>query len=633
MSNTPQRIPLCYPDNFEWDREKGILVKKRKKRGKLVVCEDALEILRSIDGPICPVAVTGPARCGKSYIASQLIKPGPFDCVFQTSNKMQPQTMGIWMGTELSKKKIRKGIEVTVVVMDTEGLGAYDAYSQDDLQLFSLMSLLSSVLVYNSRGSMTAEDIKKLSWIGTLGNVIHVSQDGKTTKSQAKDFIKFFPNFMWLLRDVSMAFSVSRGDEEIEVDVKDFILEEVLKLEEETGDSIDRVKEYNAYRKALLKSFPLFDAVKLSTPAIDADVLANMDKGENRTNLSPDFLTEIDIFLDRLMRLMKPKKAWPYVGNIHGQQFAELLKEYVSEFSSSGGVLNIHSVGSRVVETLLNDVQEKALHRYHSSMDEFSKSVIPCPNHEIIYKHNDCLTKLMKYFSVKSKYITDSSRLNVYRKKLLGKIAVYSKDGHTFVSGHLKALLESNAKESRVYCKRIVDELFENKLKPLINLCQNEDSRRSINVDWEISNIEKEYKERARGPQIWQVYKGELADAIERFYAAVLKSDDDQLDAPVANFHPEVTKADEEETKNREKLEEQISNLKEEEEKTILLTMNDDIAKQRQQLSSDLEENSATILAHVNQLLKTHAALAKELQLINNKIEEENKRMREELMM
>ncbi|XP_070547980.1 guanylate-binding protein 4-like [Ptychodera flava] len=165
-----------------------------------------------------------------------MVEPRQHDCVFQTSNNMSPQTMGIWMSTNVFKKELRKGIEMTVIVMDTEGLDAYDAYSKDDLQMFSLISLLASVLVYNSTGSITAKDIKKLSWVGTLGNVIKVDEAGKATKSQVKDFIKFFPNFMWLLRDASMTFSISRGDEEIEVDIKDYILEEVLKLEDETDD-------------------------------------------------------------------------------------------------------------------------------------------------------------------------------------------------------------------------------------------------------------------------------------------------------------------------------------------------------------------------------------------------------------
>ncbi|XP_070548218.1 guanylate-binding protein 4-like [Ptychodera flava] len=166
-------IPLCYPDNYVWKRSKGVLEKKSKRRGKLVVCEDAIDFLRSIEGPICPIVVTGPHRNGKSYIASQLIEPRPFDCVFQTSSKMQPQTTGIWMSTDVFKKKMKNKAEMSVVIMDTEGLGAYNAYSQDDLQLFSLMALLSSVLVYNSRGSLTSEDIKQLSWVSTLGDMIH----------------------------------------------------------------------------------------------------------------------------------------------------------------------------------------------------------------------------------------------------------------------------------------------------------------------------------------------------------------------------------------------------------------------------------------------------------------------------
>ncbi|XP_070548161.1 uncharacterized protein PF3D7_1120000-like [Ptychodera flava] len=320
---------------------------------------------------------------------------------------------------------------------------------------------------------------------------------------------------------------------------------------------------------------------------------------------------------------MKPKKAWPYVGNIHGQQFAELLKEYVSEFSSSGGVLNIYSVGSKVVETLLNDVQEKAFHRYRSSMDDFSKSVIPCPNHEIIYKHNDCLTKVIKYFNVKSKYINDSALLDMHRKKLLERIAVYAAGG--LVGGHLKNLLSSNVKESDKYCKKIVDQLFEDKLKPLISKCENEDVRRSIDVDREISEIEKEYKGRARGPHIWQVYKKELADKITIFSAAARTADGNEEDAPY------VKEAEEEEGKEKEKEEEQMSNLKEEEKKTLRLTMKEDITKQQDQIAADLEENSTAILTQISQLLQTHAELAKELQLVRDHMEKESKAMKEEL--
>ncbi|XP_070547966.1 guanylate-binding protein 4-like [Ptychodera flava] len=217
-------------DNFKWNRDEGELVRCGKTRGKLVVCEEALDVLRSIDGPICPVTVTGPARTGKSYLASQLIEPRPFDCAFKTSNQMQPETMGIWMSTDVFKKTLGNGEEVTVVVLDTEGLGAYDANSQDDVHLFTLICLLSSVLVYNCRGTMTGEDLMKLSLVGALDKVIRGDEVGYSDKPKAKDFRKFFPNFLWVIRDVTLACTLRRGGKLVEVGMNEYMLKSYEEL-------------------------------------------------------------------------------------------------------------------------------------------------------------------------------------------------------------------------------------------------------------------------------------------------------------------------------------------------------------------------------------------------------------------
>ncbi|XP_070547979.1 uncharacterized protein [Ptychodera flava] len=326
-----------------------------------------------------------------------------------------------------------------------------------------------------------------------------------------------------------------------------------------------------------------------------------MHKGETRSKLEKGFLMEVDGLLDRLAILMKPKKAWPYVGNINGKQFAELLKEYVSELSSSDGVLNIHSVGSKVVETLLNDVQEKAFDKYTSKMDEFLKSALPCPNHEIIYKHKDCLDQAKKYFKVKSKYIKDFCSLKTQRKKLLENTAVYSDDGRTCVGGYLKTSLASNVKVSDAFCRKIADDLFKEKLRPLMDSYENGDSLQSIDVDLVINDVEREYKKRARGPQMWQVYKTELAEEISMFTASVSK-----LGAGNSSEKLEVMKAEEEEKKDQENVEKQMLNLKTNEEKTMRLTLKEDIVEQQKELANDLEESTAAILSQVSQLLKSH---------------------------
>ncbi|XP_070548093.1 guanylate-binding protein 2-like [Ptychodera flava] len=369
----PQCIPLCYPDNYKWDKVKGKLVEKKKSRGLLVVCEDALEIIRSIDGPICPVAITGPARCGKSYIASQLIEPRTDKCVFETSAKMKPQTMGIWMSTDVFKKTLSNGTEVTVIILDTEGLDAYNAHKEDDMLMFALMALMSSVLVYNNKGSVNAEDINKLSWISKLNKVFRWSGDGqKTTTLLENEFIKFFPNFMWLLRDVTMSFMLTRDDEDVEVDFKNYLLEEVLKLEKESIMTETKVKEANATRRALLKSFPVFDALTLPMPSLDQSVLKDMDKGKNRGRLNQAFLKEVDVFISHCGTLMKPKKAWPYVGNINGHQFTKMLQQYVSGFSKTKSI-SVDAVVTSVIDALLQEVVGLVFADYCIAMDEYAK--------------------------------------------------------------------------------------------------------------------------------------------------------------------------------------------------------------------------------------------------------------------
>ncbi|XP_070548282.1 guanylate-binding protein 2-like [Ptychodera flava] len=616
--HTPKCIPLCYPNNFEWDKEKGILEEKRKSRGKLVLCEDALEIIRSIDGPICPVAVTGPARCGKSYIASQLIEPRPQDCVFKTSHKQKPETMGIWMGTKVFKKTLVNGTDVTVIIMDTEGLDAYNAHEDDDMLMFALMSLMSSVLIYNSKGTMKGEDLQKLSWVSKLNDVFQGDDEcGRSTKIQEKDIIKFFPNFMWLLRDVTMSCSLEGedGDEQAEVDIRDYLLEEVLKLEKETAFSDKRVRELNATRRALLKSFPVFDASQLSIPSIDTSVLKDMGQGDMRERLSQTFLEDVDKFLARCGSLMKPKKAWPYVGNINGRQFADMLQQYVTGFSATNSI-NMRYVATKVIEALLGEIEELAFEDYVKAMDGYAESALPCENYEIINKHNTCLFKAMRTFNQNSKYINDAERLHQGREKLKERTAKYSEDGRQCVGGYLQTILKQNETESASFCTKLVDELLEENLK-MSN----------------ISHINKLYKELARGPQIWHVYKTVLAEKIEKISREGSEGNQSETECNVTTQLDKHLPEDpvKEEKMEKLKTEEQLIAMKEKEDETMREIVNEDLTKQEEQSDTDFNESSASIKMKVETLLRTHGDLAKELLLINAKLEEENKRLKDEL--
>ena len=58
-----------------------------------------------------------------------------------------------------------KGREFTVVLLDSEGINAATGEGLDDNQIFTLTVLLASVLIYNSQGVPTRQDLEGLEYL------------------------------------------------------------------------------------------------------------------------------------------------------------------------------------------------------------------------------------------------------------------------------------------------------------------------------------------------------------------------------------------------------------------------------------------------------------------------------------
>ncbi|KAA0703670.1 Guanylate-binding protein 3 [Triplophysa tibetana] len=116
--------------------------------GKLCVQESALQILQKIEQPVVVVSVVGLYRTGKSYLMNRLAGK---QTGFALGSTIESKTKGIWMCCVPHPTKK----ETTLVLLDTEGLGDVDkGDSKHDTNIFCLALLLSSTLVYNSRGKI-----------------------------------------------------------------------------------------------------------------------------------------------------------------------------------------------------------------------------------------------------------------------------------------------------------------------------------------------------------------------------------------------------------------------------------------------------------------------------------------------
>uniref|UniRef100_A0A674IGC4 GB1/RHD3-type G domain-containing protein n=1 Tax=Terrapene triunguis TaxID=2587831 RepID=A0A674IGC4_9SAUR len=116
--------------------------------GELEVNPAALEILRGVAQPVVVVAIVGLYRTGKSYLMNSLAGK---QRGFSLGSTVQSHTKGIWMWCLPHPR--RPGH--TLVLLDTEGLGDVEkGDTKNDVWIFALAVLLSSTLVYNSKGTI-----------------------------------------------------------------------------------------------------------------------------------------------------------------------------------------------------------------------------------------------------------------------------------------------------------------------------------------------------------------------------------------------------------------------------------------------------------------------------------------------
>ncbi|MCL7027789.1 hypothetical protein MKW94_015757, partial [Papaver nudicaule] len=116
------------------------------EKGQFRMDPEAVSVLQLVKGPIGVVSVCGRARQGKSFILNQLLGRSSG---FQVASTHKPCTKGLWMWSAPLKRTALDGTEYNLVLLDSEGIDAYDQTGTYSTQIFSLAVLLSSMFIYN----------------------------------------------------------------------------------------------------------------------------------------------------------------------------------------------------------------------------------------------------------------------------------------------------------------------------------------------------------------------------------------------------------------------------------------------------------------------------------------------------
>ena len=190
---------------------------------------------------------------------------------------INPCTKGLWLWKEVFTSPTDDSLPL--IIIDTEGLGAFDEDDNHDTKIFLLALLLCSHLIYNSVGSIDENVLNSLSLVVNLGKQLQVR---KGQSIQDDEIAEYFPSFLWVLRDFALQLIDIEGNS---ISSKQY-LENSLKEQKGVSDAIENK---NRIRRLIKHFFKDRDCQTLVRPIEDEKKLQRLQE-VSEGELRPEFV-------------------------------------------------------------------------------------------------------------------------------------------------------------------------------------------------------------------------------------------------------------------------------------------------------------------------------------------------------
>uniref|UniRef100_H3A9Q8 GB1/RHD3-type G domain-containing protein n=1 Tax=Latimeria chalumnae TaxID=7897 RepID=H3A9Q8_LATCH len=195
---------------------------------------------------------------------------------------------------------------------------------------------------------------RELNLVTELTEVIQV-RAGKEENGQ--DFEKFFPDFLWTIRDFDLQLE-HKGKKITEDQYLFFVIKSF------TGKS-KRAKEHNSPRRCIKKYFPSRKCIIFPQPTQSRN-LGNLESISERS-LDQEFLMVTEKFCSYVYQKAKPKTFQGHL--VDSKLFGTFLKVYI-DCIHSGNVPCLESTYRTLAERENKKAAEEAVKYYRESMDK-----------------------------------------------------------------------------------------------------------------------------------------------------------------------------------------------------------------------------------------------------------------------
>ncbi|XP_072505103.1 guanylate-binding protein 3-like [Notamacropus eugenii] len=364
-SAVPMEAPICLVEN---------------SNGELMVNQQALQILTSITKPVVVVAIVGLYRTGKSYLMNRLAGKNKG---FSLGSTVQSHTKGIWMWCVSHPSKL----DHILILLDTEGLGDVEKGDcKNDSWIFALAILLSSTFVYNSMNTIDHQALEQMQYVTELTERIKVNTSPKDIGEDSAEFVGFFPDFIWTVRDFTL---------QLELDghpiTPDEYLENALKLSKSKNR---KAQEANNTRECIRNFFAERKCFIFDRPTNDKSLLAYLENAQE-SQLELSFQKQADNFCSHIFSSAKSKTLNGGI-MVDGNRLGKLLETYVKTISS-GDIPCLENAVLALAQTENSAAVQKATNHYVEQMTlrvDFPTETLQ----DLLNLHRDCEKEAISVF-------------------------------------------------------------------------------------------------------------------------------------------------------------------------------------------------------------------------------------------
>ena len=317
---------------------------------------------------------------------------------------------------------------------------------------------------------------------------------------------KFFPHFLWLLRDVSLTITNKEGEK---ITPTKFLHTRVL-----ASQSGERTE----LGKSLCSLFPSLKCATLPIPSSKRDIIRNIVEQQERLN--PAFNTAFNELIQNILQQASPKKAIDGVNSVNGSMLAALACGYVDAINTPGALPDLEQGWQAVIRLQLKEYSDKLVREYEREMEESLKGNLPMEERNLMRIHLQTLDRKRRSLQEENYRINplNSSAEDVepLLSQLEQEIIKWSEPAddegeRKVVGGVVFQFVTRNFTESKKHC----EELFTNLLKQ--SKVQDKYSKaiqtsEPLEISAEIEAITKDYHKRAVGPAAREVLEKGLSE-------------------------------------------------------------------------------------------------------------------------